>query len=139
MKEQECSYVGRYISQIQRKGTRYITCNLAPYGIGYGQFLFLIQLYRKDGIRQEELAENLNIDKGTTARALKKLEDEGFITRTTDKDDKRANRVNLTEKALSLRENVFSVARSWESKVTKNLNQEEKDTIMKLLDKICTD
>jgi DNA-binding MarR family transcriptional regulator len=38
-------------------------------GIGYGQFLFLMELYNSDGIRQEDLSEILNIDKGTTARA----------------------------------------------------------------------
>ena len=39
----------------------------------------VITLYRKDGISQEELSENLHIDKGTTCRAIKKLEEEGLF------------------------------------------------------------
>ena len=41
--------------------------------------MFLLELYKKDGKNQEELSEKLNIDKGTTARAIKKLEEEGFL------------------------------------------------------------
>ncbi|RYD03588.1 hypothetical protein N752_19465 [Desulforamulus aquiferis] len=33
------------------------------YGIGKGQFLFLIVLYERDGLLQEEIAQCLNIDK----------------------------------------------------------------------------
>ena len=71
--------IGKYISQIYRKGRAFISKGLTQYDMGYGQMLFLLQLYRQDGISQEELTEKLSIDKGTTARSIKKLEQEGFI------------------------------------------------------------
>ena len=71
--------IGKYISQIYRKGRAFISKGLTQYDMGYGQMLFLLQLYNQDGISQEELTEKLNIDKGTTARSIKKLEKEGFI------------------------------------------------------------
>ena len=58
--------IGKYISQIYRKGRAFISKGLTQYDMGYGQMLFLLQLYRQDGISQEELTEKLSIDKGTT-------------------------------------------------------------------------
>ena len=55
--------------------------------------LFFKYSVSKDGIKQEEMASSLNIDKGTTARAIKKLEEEGYIYRQKDKEDNRAQLV----------------------------------------------
>ena len=71
--------IGKYISQIYRKGRAFISKGLTQYDMGYGQMLFLLQLYKQDGISQEDLTKKLSIDKGTTARSIKKLEQEGFI------------------------------------------------------------
>ena len=46
-----------------------------------------------DGLSQEELTEILNIDKGTTAKSIKKLETEGFAMRVKDKHDKKPDEV----------------------------------------------
>lgn len=89
--------IGRYISQIYRKGNSFISKEISKFGIGSGQIMFLMQLYKKDGISQEELAENLHIDKGTTCRAIKKLEEESFLIRVKDENDKRAYKLYLTE------------------------------------------
>ena len=89
--------IGKYISQIYRKGRAFISKGLTQYDMGYGQMLFLLQLYNQDGISQEELTEKLNIDKGTTARSIKKLEKEGFIIRVKDEHDKRAYKIYLTD------------------------------------------
>lgn len=136
--KKECKYIGRYISQIHRKGNIFISKELNVLGIGSGQFMFLLELYKGDGKSQEDLADLLNIDKGTTARALKKLEEEGFIIREKDEIDKRAYKVCLTEKGKSVQNNVYKIMRKWEEKITTNLDEEESKTILNLLNKICT-
>ena len=135
MKKNECENIAKYISEIQRMGNIFFLKELSYLGLGYGQFNFLMELYKKDGVRQEDLSLNLKIDKGTTARAIKKMENEGFIIRTHDEKDKRANRIFLTEKAISHKENVYKIARSWEENLTKNLTNEEKKIILNLLKK----
>lgn len=135
MKEIECENIARYISEIQRMGNTFFLKELSCLGLGYGQFNFLMELYKKDGVRQEDLSMNLRIDKGTTARAVKKLEEEGFIIRIHDHKDKRAYRLFLTEKAIEHRNDIFKAAKSWEENLTKNLTIEEKETILNLLKK----
>jgi DNA-binding MarR family transcriptional regulator len=105
--------IGKYISIIYRQGKCYINKKLEPYGIGSGQFIFLSILYHKDGIRQEEIADFLHIDKGTTARAIRRLEEEGYIYRKIDSKDHRAQLVFLTQKAKDIEEDIFKILRSW--------------------------
>ena len=90
--------IAKYISLIYRKGNCFINREVSKFGIGSGQIMFLMQLYNKDGISQEELSENLNIDKATTCRAIKKLEEQGLLTRVKDEKDKRAYKLYLTIK-----------------------------------------
>lgn len=135
--KKDCNYIGRYISQIHRKGGSFISKELSGLGIGSGQFMFLLELYRGDGRSQEDLAETLNIDKGTTARAIKKLEEEGFLTREKDEVDKRAYKLYLTDKGKDIKESIYKVMSKWEIHMTSNLTEEEGKIVKTLLQKIC--
>ena len=140
MNEIKCNsnrHIGKYISLLHRKGSIFINRELSNYGIGSGQFMFLLELYIKDGRNQEELSERLKIDKGTTARALKKLEEQGFITRLKDECDKRSNKIYLTQKAKDVQENVYDILDEWNKKLRESLSKEEEDIVEKLLMKVC--
>lgn len=129
--------IGKYISQLYRKGGTQISKEISTFGIGQGQLMFLTQLYKQDGISQEELTEILRIDKGTTARAIKKLEEENLVTRIKDEQDRRAYKVYLTDKAKSIESNIFEILREWDEKIVTNLTEEEKETFTRILKKIC--
>lgn len=140
MNEVKCKsnrHIGKYISLLHRKGSIFINRELSNYGIGSGQFMFLLELYIQDGRNQEELSERLKIDKGTTARALKKLEEQGFITRLKDECDKRSNKIYLTRKAKDVQENVYDILDEWNKKLRESLSKEEEDIVEKLLMKVC--
>ncbi len=99
--------------------------------------MFLLQLYKQDGISQEELSEKLSIDKGTTARSIKKLEEEGFLIRVKDENDKRAYKIYLTDKSKENRDNVYNVLKDWESVIAQNITEEERSTLVDILKKVC--
>ena len=130
-------HIGKYISQLYRKGSVFINKEVSEYGIGSGQFMFLLELYINDGKNQEEIAETLKIDKGTTARALKKLEEQGFVTRIKDENDKRSNKIHLNDKAKDVREGVLDVLNDWNKEITKSLTEEEEEMLKSLLEKVC--
>lgn len=138
MDEKESNNIGKYISQIYRKGRIFIGKGLEEYNIGQGQFMFLLELYIQDGRNQEELAEVLKIDKGTTARAIKKLEENKFIRREKDERDKRSNKVYLTEKGESVKDNIFFTLSQWNEKMSEQLDEGERELIIKLLKKVCS-
>lgn len=127
---------GRWVSLLNRYIQAYISKHLKAYNLGCGQHSFLLVLYDNNGISQDTLSDILNIDKGTTAKAVKKLEDEGYVYREVDPDDKRAYRLYCTEKALNLKPVLFEVLRSYNDMLTANFTEEEKELTLKLLKKM---
>ena len=136
MTNNSCQSVGKYISIIHRTGSSFLSKEFSKFNIGSGQYMYLIHLYKNDGLSQEELTEILNIDKGTTAKSIKKLETEGFVMRVKDKNDKRINRVYLTPKALEIKDEFLSFINAWENTLTSNLSYAEKEQALTLLKKI---
>ncbi len=136
MTNNSCQSVGKYISIIHRTGSSFLSKEFSKFNIGSGQYMYLIHLYKNDGLSQEELTEILNIDKGTTAKSIKKLEAEGFVMRVKDKNDKRINRVYLTPKALEIKDEFLSSINAWENTLTSNLSYAEKEQALTLLKKI---
>ena len=132
----EHKHIAKYISQLYRKGSSYINKEISKYGIGSGQFMFLLELYKKDGKNQEDIAEDLKMDKGTTARALKKLEEQGFLTRLKDERDKRSNKIYLSDKAKNIREDIFNILDDWNKQITRSLAKEEVKMLEDLLEKV---
>lgn len=54
-----------------------------------GQYLYLVRIYENPGIIQEKLAEMIKVDRTTAARAIKKLEMQGFIQKLPDEQNKK--------------------------------------------------
>ncbi|MCQ2969224.1 MAG: MarR family transcriptional regulator [Clostridium sp.] len=136
MTNDSCQSVAKYISIIHRTGASFLSKEFSKFNIGSGQYMYLINLYRNDGLSQEELTEILNIDKGTTAKSIKKLEAEGLVVKIKDKNDKRINRIYLTPKALEIKDEFLLSINLWENMLTSNLSNIEKEQTLLLLKKI---
>lgn len=128
--------IGKWISIIYRYGQSYIEKRLAPYNIGSGQYIFLLILFRKDGISQEALSNNFNIDKGTTARAIKKLEKEGYVVRKVDINDRRAYKIYVTDKARQIKPILYKVLSDWTNILGLDLTEEETAFVLSILEKM---
>lgn len=128
-----CESMGRYISILYRLSNTYFSKEFSKFNIGSGQFPFLSYVYNHDGVSQEDISHGLNIDKATTARAIKKLEEEGYVKRYVDKDDKRAYKVYVTNKALDIKDEFYAILNSWNEIISFDFTEEEKDITLKLL------
>ncbi|WP_026889698.1 MarR family winged helix-turn-helix transcriptional regulator [Clostridium beijerinckii] len=129
-------HIGKYIGEIHRASCMYFGKKFSKFGIGAGQYLFLLNLYKNDGITQEELTEKVKLDKATTARAIKKLEDEGYVRRIKKESDRRAYKLELTEKAEQIKDDVYYIMNEWESKIRKCFTDAESQELMNLLNKL---
>jgi len=129
-------YISRWFSVLHRLFLSYIYDNLQDLNIGSRQIMFLVELYHQDGISQEELSRYLNIDEANTARAIKKLEQEGYVKRIKDPEDKRAYKLYLTEKALAAQSRIFTLISSWEEQLLQNLSREERIVLTGLIKRV---
>jgi DNA-binding MarR family transcriptional regulator len=84
-----------------------------------------MHLSHKEGITQDDLAVHLHIDKGTVARALKKLEDNGFIYREINPQNRRRYLLFLTEKGRQIVPQIYDIDKEWEHSVCSNLSDTE--------------
>lgn len=125
------------ISAIYRYSQTYIGRNIRHYNIGQGQWAFLTQLlFNYDGITQEELSEILNINKANTARALKKLEDEGYVHRVEDPNDARKKIVYVTDKSKNFEYEFHMVFKELNRILSKDFSDDERETVRRLLYKM---
>lgn len=130
------SSIGRWVSVLYRFRQNYLGKRLDSYNIGSGQHVYLMVLARNNGISQEELSKYLKIDKATTAKAVKKLEEGGYVCRDVDAMDRRAYQVFLTKKALAVIPIIEQAVRDWEQLVTRGLNENEIVLVEELLEKM---
>ena len=128
--------VGRYISHIYRNFHIYMHHKLEQYGLGSGQFHFLMMLYRREGTTQEALAEDLKIDKATCARAIQKLEELGYAKRQRNQQDKRCYNIYLTPKAIELKPTAMNILQEWTDRLLSDFSKEEKKQLFIFLEKL---
>ena len=59
------------------------------YGLTRGQHSFLTRIHENPGINQESLSSLLKVDRSTTAKALKKLTEKGYIKKVHPPNNKK--------------------------------------------------
>ena len=101
-----------------------------------GQYLYLVRICENPGMIQEKVAEMIKVDRTTAARAIKKLEINGFIEKKEDKHNKKIKKLFPTEKGKSIypfikRENDYSNTVALEG-----LSEREVETISDLLQRV---
>ncbi|MEK3934514.1 MarR family transcriptional regulator [Sporosarcina sp. FSL W7-1349] len=75
---------------------------LTPFGVTPVQYALLCLLWEKDGQLGYELAEKLLLDSATITGIVDRLEQNGFIERRVDSNDRRNKIIFLTEKGKSM-------------------------------------
>lgn len=110
-----------------------ISTELAPYRIGSGQYIFLMAIAFKEAITQKSLSEKLLIDKTTTAKAIAKLEAEGYVRREADPADNRYQLLYLTESGREAVPKVQEALDRVKNKTRKGITDEEYALMMRLL------
>lgn len=123
------------IAHIYRTHLAYMVKELEAYGVGSGQFEFLLILYHKDGVSQETLAKILKVSKAKSTRAIQSLEKEGYVYRQRDESDLRAYRVYLTEKGKEMRDFILEKLISFMDILFSDFTMEEKEIFRLLLHK----
>jgi len=108
---------GALLSMMHRNHHIYLNTALKPYGLSAGQFPALMYLYHHPGCMQEAITRHFTIDKGTVARAIRRLEEEGYVIKEIDPENRRAVCLRLTEKALAVCEEIHAIESAWEERL----------------------
>lgn len=87
----------------------------------------------QEPITQKKLSEKLLIDKTTTAKAIAKLEAEGYVRREVDPADNRYHLLFLTDAGREVVPKVQEALGRVKNKTRKGITDEEYDLLVSLL------
>lgn len=104
--------------------------------VSAGQWRFLRQLWREDGITQRELSERVGMREPTTVVALKGLEKAGLITRKKTDDDRRKTFIHLTPHAKKLELILAPMNAEIHEIATSGMTDEEVEMLQALLRRV---
>jgi MarR family transcriptional regulator, transcriptional regulator for hemolysin len=90
------------LGEVQRMMRAYADREAARYGITRAQWAVLAKVERNEGMKQSELAEQMEMQPITLTRLIDKLCDNGWIERRGDDTDRRVNRLYLRKAARPL-------------------------------------
>ncbi len=127
---------GRYVGAIHRFARRYFAAQMEELSLPAGAFPLIFRLLRRDGVSQDELADDFLVDKGTTARTLARLEEAGLITRSVDEHDRRIKRVRVTDRAREMAPAIRAAARAWNDKLLEGFSAEEREMALSFLQRM---
>ncbi|MFC4771406.1 MarR family winged helix-turn-helix transcriptional regulator [Enterococcus hermanniensis] len=133
---QGTQFIGKLSSEIYRRGYVYFSKRLIVFGINYIQLLCLISLYIEDHQTQEQITDDLSIDKASVHRAIKGLIDVGYVNKERDLQDGRAYRVILTVKGKKIQPEISQMMAEREILLSQGIDPEEKKIAFKVLKQI---
>jgi DNA-binding MarR family transcriptional regulator len=131
MKQQES--IGKWISALYRHLQIQINKEFEQYRIGSGQIHVFMRLLNTDGVNQETIAKDLNLDKATVGRAVEVLINEGYVSREIDRTDHRAYNLHVTAKGRKIEPAIKKTLNKLTSTLLSDFNKAEKELALELL------
>lgn len=87
------------------------------------------------GTNQSDIAKACLMDRSGVSRAFKDFEEKGLITREINENNKRAYKIQLTEKGIETAQFLEKKEKEWDKMIQEELNISRED-LYKLLSKI---
>lgn len=121
------------VTLLARKSQAHIGSALEKYDLSAAEQPFFMALQHHEGITQEQLTAIVCVDKAATARAVRSLEEKGYLVRRQDETDRRQNRIYPTEAAKRLGPMVKKELLRFNDQLTRGIRPEELDIISSCL------
>jgi DNA-binding MarR family transcriptional regulator len=126
----------RELGSLSRSIQSLMEVRFRQYRLQRGQFVFLTRITENPGIRQIELTRLCRVDKGTTAKAVRKLLEAGYIQRQLDKEDKRAWNLFPTPAGKAMYEAMLAEENRQLSVCLQGLSPQEQSDFLTVLRKL---
>ncbi|MBN2795434.1 MAG: winged helix-turn-helix transcriptional regulator [Clostridia bacterium] len=98
--------------------------------------LFIIHLYHRPNIHQDQLAEMFKMNRSSVTRSIQTLKEMHWGESVLDHENKRANLVKLTTLGEEKYKSIMNQLLEWIGVLTKDMTPEEVQTGMNFLEKM---
>ena len=115
----------KLLNNVSRSQAIYRHSRISAADLQSGHYAYTLAVCREPGRSQEELAQELCVNKSTVARNLNYLEETGYVTRQALPGDKRQFSVFPTEKLLTVLPEIKQASGEWMALLSEGIPAEE--------------
>lgn len=130
--------VGVYLNLVHYQFKQYLNkifhnrgFNLTP-----EQYLVIDTLWDEGVLSQQQIADIIIKDKNSVTKLIDALEKKGLVQRRTDEQDRRLNKIHLTEEALNIKDVITEIAIESTNTIFKNIPREDLEKFVTVLNKM---
>jgi DNA-binding MarR family transcriptional regulator len=123
-------------NSIYRCTQAHIDKKLEKFNLTTGTYPYLLVLNRNEGISQNEISKELNVDKAMSARTVKKLIELGYIRKEENEEDIRAYKLYITDKAKSIIPEIIEILDDFTSILVQGNDRETIETSLDFLESV---
>lgn len=105
-----------WIHNISKNQMKYLNSHIKDLNLGH-EMRYIMGIYDNPGISQDDLVNMFGQSKASVAKALKKLEDLGYIDREVNPENRRKYMLKATSKAENLVPKIRQISKDWEREV----------------------
>ena len=100
------------------------------------QFLVLDILWKEQSLSQQNIADIIQKDKNSVTKIIDSLEKKNLVRRVVDKNDRRINKIELTNDGSALEKVTTEVAINFMNDVIKDIDAQELDSFVNVMRKL---
>lgn len=126
----------KMISIIYRKTQIFLNEETKAFDLSSATAPFIMITCENGRMVQSQFCEMLNMSKGTVAKTLARLEEQGFVTRVGSSEDLRSVEVYPTPKAMEAYPFLARFGEAWADRMTCGLTDVERAVFFDLLKKV---
>ena len=125
--------LGFLVHDVARLMRRAFDRRVKHLGLTRSQWFVLVHLYRTDGQTQRHLAQELDMERAPLSKLLDRLESGSWIERRADPDDRRANRVYITNKIDPIMNEIISVGETLTDDIFSGIDKSAREEFLSVL------
>lgn len=130
--------LGKYLSDLNRDFIKHSELKLSEYKLTLNMWRCMMIIEQNKTCNLKDIAKSLNVDNAIVTRNIKKLEELNYIIKVKRNNDNRFFDLCLTDEGLSILKSVDKCNDDWYEKVLKNFSEEEYDTLITFMKKLCS-
>jgi DNA-binding MarR family transcriptional regulator len=109
---------------------------IKQFDISPEQWSLVFRTVESKGLTQKELSDSTYKDQANITRSIDRLEKKSLLKRVPNHNDRRIINIFPTEDAINLVDTIIPISSEFNSFLTKDFSEEEKQQLIKLLNKV---
>lgn len=128
--------LGYRVGKLAQNIKKFVDTYLSEVNLGEGQYLILRCIINDSNISQKEISLKLDINKATTTKSIKKLMENGYITREINSDNPRYYKLICTTKAEKVVKEINNLISIEKAILTKGIDKKSLEVFLTVLNKM---